>query len=92
MPYYITYQKIVKINKATGERIGLPEAKTIQNDVTRWYTEKTKWSPASRIGLKTFIPIKSNHFSISLGGGYTFVITNFDYSSWDANIGICFTK
>ena len=92
MPYYITYQKIIKTNKITGERIGLSETKTIQNDVVKWYKEKTKWSPTTRIGLRTFIPIKSNRFSISLGGGYTFVITNFDYSSWDANIGICFTK
>ena len=92
MPYYITYQKIVKTNKITGERIGIQEAKTIQNDVVKWYKGNTKWSPATRIGLRTFIPIKSNRFSISLGGGYTFVITNFDYSSWDANIGICFTK
>lgn len=92
MPYFITYQKIVKTNKITGERIGIQEAKTIKNDVVKWYKGDTKWSPATRIGLRTFIPIKSNRFSISLGGGYTFVITNFDYSSWDANIGICFTK
>lgn len=92
MPYFITYQKIVKTNTITGENIGLPEAKTIMNDVTKWYTGKTKWSPAARIGLRAFLPIKSNHFSISLGGGYTFVFTNFGYSSWDGNIGFCFSK
>ena len=58
--------------------------------ISQWYKQNEKWSLAARLGARFIFPlVPSNDVYFSLGGGYTFLFSNNKYSSWDANIGVC---
>lgn len=79
------------INNATGELIGEPTYTYSKTGRSRWYRDKYKWSPAIRFGARFLIPLCSGDFdeySLTIGGGYTYVPMNHKYSSWDASIGL----
>ena len=52
---------------------------------SHWYKQGSKWSPAVRLGTSFHIPVGDG--SITLGGGYTYLPSNNDYSSWDLSAG-----
>ena len=61
-----------------------------KQDIDQWYKQNGKWSFATRVGTRFILPlIPSDDIYFSLGGGYTFLLGNNKYNSWDANIGIC---
>lgn len=58
------------------------------NETHKTHWSKPNWSPAMRLGFKTFIPLNNDkEWFISIGSGYTYLFSNKDYSSWDVSIG-----
>lgn len=84
--YIIT--KTIITNKQTGEIIGAPQYDYTSQGEDKWYSGYSKWSPALRLGARFFIPLDNfDDYSITLGGGYTYLPINHSFSSWDASIG-----
>ncbi|MDE6513902.1 MAG: caspase family protein [Muribaculaceae bacterium] len=76
-------------NESTGEILGEPEIEVVPQNTAKWFKQDTKWSPALRLGVNGLIPLDGwDKYFISVGAGYTFLFTNNEYSSWDANIGL----
>lgn len=91
MPCYYEFTQKVITDINTGEIISKTEYDEKRIENSHWYNEKTKWSPAMRLGVRALIPVNSDKFYITVGGGYTFLFTNNKYSSWDGTIGVAFT-
>lgn len=94
LPHYYSKQTITTTDLTTGEVVAGPTTEYVRQDNEMWITNNAKWSPATRIGLKTFIPLTKKLYDnvfITIGGGYTYLFSNKEYSSWDANIGIALT-
>ena len=79
------------IGAAYHQDIYYYEQKSENRSESDWFRRNTKWSPAFRLGTKLFIPVDSyGDCCLTLGGGYTFLTNNNNYSSWDVNLGITF--
>lgn len=88
MPNMYQLQKTVVSDTQTGEIVGEPIYKYIKQDISHWYKQNTKWSPAIRLGTKFLIPLdRFKYYCIAFGGGYTYLPINHKFSSWDANVG-----
>lgn len=86
--YKITTTTIT--NNQTGELIGEPTYKYESLGMDHWYRDSSKYSLALRLGAKFFIPL--DYYwdnAITLGGGYTYLPMNHEYSSWDVTAGFC---
>lgn len=88
--YYMknTYdlERTIYRDKNTQE-VTLQISQWTKNDESRWYNQGDKWSPAMRLGAMFAIPISSDDYNLTFGGGYTFLPMNMKYSSWDASVG-----
>ncbi len=90
MPHTYNIIKTITTNLTTGELLGEPKYQYQKIDGSKWYSGKSKWSPAFRLGAKFLIPIdgfSSYSSAITLGGGYTYLPNNNEFSSWDVNVG-----
>ena len=85
MPNYYSITKTVTTNNITGEVVGEPEYKYTKMEKSAWYNNDVVFSPAMRLGLKFNIPVEDN--VITIGGGYNYLFTNKQFSSWDISIG-----
>lgn len=88
MPYTYTIKKSVITNQETGEMIGEPQYEYTRENSSYWYKGKREYSFATRFGMKFNIPV--GDCLITLGGGYTYLFSNDEFSSWDASIGFAF--
>lgn len=85
-----TVTKTTTINNLTGELIGKPQYEYNSLGQDKWYKGENKWSLAIRLGAKFFIPLDNfGEYSITLGGGYTYLPMNHKYSSYDVTVGFC---
>lgn len=77
----------------TGEEmVEEPQYEYTSNGVDKWYRGDFTISPAFRLGSKLFVPLGNFDIyscSIVFGGGYTYMPTNYKFSSWDAALGFC---
>lgn len=90
MPHTYDIIKTTTTNLTTGELLEEPKYQYQKVDGSKWYSGKSKWSPAFRLGAKFLIPIdgfSSYSSAITLGGGYTYIPSNNEFSSWDVNVG-----
>lgn len=86
---YIITKKVIT-NDLTGEMIGEPQYSYESRGLDKWYMGEDKWSVALRLGGRFFIPLDGFcDYSLTIGGGYTYLPTNHSYSSWDASLGFC---
>lgn len=90
LPHIYTKRTITTTDLTTGNVVGEPTTDIVCLDDDAWITSNDKWSLAMRIGLRTFIPLIEDMF-ITFGGGYTYLFSNKEYSSWDTHIGIAVT-
>lgn len=89
LPFAVQQTKTIMTDLNTGEIVGKPTYQYERTDGSEWIKQKAKWSPALRLGAKTLIPLDGwDQYFLSIGGGYTFLLTHSKYSSWDTNIGI----
>ena len=90
MPNTYTITKKTITNNLTGELIGEPKYEYTSNGEDKWYKSGEKWSPAIRLGTRFFIPLdRWNEYSLTFGGGYTYLPINNEFSSWDISLGFC---
>lgn len=81
-------KKTIRTNRITGENTELP-LEYLKTSTSRWYNQNSKWSPALRLGTRFVIPlISDNNLNLLLGLGYTYLLTNHEYSCFDFNIGL----
>jgi len=94
MPHTYNIIKTTTTSLTTGELLEEPKYQYQKADGSKWYSDNSKWSPAFRLGAKFLIPIdgfSSYSSAITLGGGYTYLPSNNEFSSWDVNVGYtCF--
>lgn len=87
MPNTYVINKTESFNNS-NELIDPPAYQYVKKNISHWYKQNTKWSPAARLGAKFLVPLNGfDKCSIVLGGGYTYLPMNKRFSSWDANIG-----
>ena len=90
--YYMNDTYYIKTNTITDPVTGKTSEsyEYTKTGIDQWYKQNGKWSFATRVGTRFILPlIPSDDIYFSLGGGYTFLLGNNKYNSWDANIGIC---
>lgn len=85
IPYRI--KKTWTTNKLTGE-VSEPTYEYEKHGSTKMYKNDGEWSLALRLGASLMIPV-SDDGRIVVGGGYTHLPHNKDFSSWDACLGYC---
>lgn len=86
--YQITTTTVT--DKFTGEMIGEQQYEYEGLGKSKWFKGEYKWSPAARLGAKILIPLdRYEDFSITIGGGYTYMPLLNEFSSWDAMAGFC---
>ena len=89
MPYLYGIKETIITDMVTGEVFGDPEySYRIVDPYYYWYKGPVKCSFATRLGMKFNIPV--GDCLITLGGGYTCLFTNTEFSSWDVSIGFAF--
>ena len=89
MPCNYTITKKVYADRINGNILEnpKPEMTAVRNDGGHWYKDgKYELSPATRLGLKVLLPFGSTSRLI-IGAGYSYIILNNKYSSWDASLG-----
>lgn len=86
-------EKTTITNNLTGELVEEPTLKYTKSGEEKWYRDKAQWSPAMRLGARFYIPLKGyfDDSCFSIGGGYTYLPTNNQFSSWDVSIGFTWT-
>ena len=90
--YYMNDTYYIKTNTITDPSTGKASEsyEYTKTGIDQWYKQNGKWSFATRVGTRFILPlIPSDDIYFSLGGGYTFLLGNKKYNSWDGNIGIC---
>lgn len=91
LPFKSYISQTITTNMETGDIVDRSYG-YIRNAGSQIIKDPAVWSPALRLGGKALIPLDDwDKWFISVGGGYTWMITNHKYSSWDANIGIVWT-
>ena len=82
-----TIKQTVTTNKKTGEVTKTDYSYTKDGD-SQWYIQGEKYSPAIRLGAKTFIPLDTfKESQLTVGLGYTYVPMISKISSWDISLG-----
>lgn len=82
-------EKTTITNNLTGELVEEPTLKYTKSGVDKWYRDTAQWSLAIRFGTRFYIPLKGDFDDscFSIGGGYTYLPMNNQFSSWDVSIG-----
>lgn len=88
MPRIYGSKETIVTDMVTGEVIGDPQYSYSIDDRSRWYKGPVECNFATRFGMKFNIPV--GDCLITLGGGYTYLISNDEFSSWDVSIGFAF--